>query len=428
MRVLVTDSLYPSRLSRWRNIEIQEFLRSGADVCVFRINSFAGIDFTFDWDFANRHDILSTHSVHVLDEAYIRRILGSSPLEVRTGQAKRSRWASYAIARGRQFEIADYDVVVHIFLRNFLLFNREFKFPLNRQVVHAYPGGGFDYRVPDANGGRLLGQTNVIATHPMTSDARLGQKSIDCWTGPFFGTEESRVPADFVGSATRGNRRPFTIATASLGNPVAKGTPRFEALGEEARKRSLDLRFLMIGSEPSNPRGAVESVGMMDYVSLEQFYTHEVDVFLSLESGVEANGWPLGLEAAKAGCALLTTDALGISSRYGSDTETPTVIRNNSDLISALDELRRDSDRFDDACARSSDFVWRWGSPSAQFYRYMDFISDVMCAHQSGPRTRIFGRRRRRWPPLLVRRVVALIRRVLLKRWAPVPVAASRRR
>ena len=46
----------------------------------------------------------------------------------------------------------------------------------------------------------------------------------------------------------------------------------------------------------------------MDQEKLSYFYNKNVDILISLDSGIQLNGFPLGIEGIIEGCILLTTD------------------------------------------------------------------------------------------------------------------------
>jgi hypothetical protein len=60
----------------------------------------------------------------------------------------------------------------------------------------------------------------------------------------------------------------------------------------------------------------VRNYKIMDFASLHKFYKDFVDVQMNLASSQAPNGWPLGVEALRAGCILITTDPNEISKSY----------------------------------------------------------------------------------------------------------------
>lgn len=401
MNILVTDFLYPSRFSSWRNNTLDYFLLNGADALIFPIESFAGRRFERDWDFANRDGLLDNRHITFFDHDEFMRFnkaVSSATVHTRFQQ----NMSGYAITSSGEFDLRSYDAVFHIFLSNYYTFNNRFEFPESRQIIHLYPGGGFDYRQPGLK--RPLPSTaGIIATHPLTSHifANRRQLTLDAWTGPFWG------PNSLASAGTSRNKhasirdRPIVVATASLGKPEEKGISRFNRLAA-AMSGNLEIEFRYIGNALEVSQPSVKTIEAVNFLSLESIYRTDVDVYVNLESGLKPNGWPLGMEAAKQACALLSVDWDGVATQYGDPIDGPTVVQTDNDIMELLSQYARNREQLLGDALKAQAFAERWGSLAVQQDRYLDFIEGQI----QGTRNRQRG-----WlSPLRIMRKKAVVR------------------
>lgn len=390
VNLLVTDFLYPNRFSSWRNNTLDYFLLNGADALIFPIDSFAGRRFERDWDFANRDGLLENRHITFFDHDEFMKF-DESVTSATVHTRFRRNMTGYAITSNGVFDLRVYDAVYHIFLTNYHTFNHRYKFPESRQIIHLYPGGGFDYRQPEFKR-PLPGTAGIIATHPLTSEifANRHQLTLDAWTGPFWsptslastGTSQTKPPSM--------RDRPIVVATASLGKSEEKGIDRFNRLAA-ALSGNREIQFLCIGNALDGLRPNVKTIEAVDFLELENIYRNDVDVYLNLESGLKPNGWPLGMEAAKHACALLSVDWDGVATQYGDPSDGPTVVQADNDITEVLSHYARNREQLLGDALKAQAFAERWGSLAVQQDRYLDFIE---CQIQ-GAR----NRRRRWWLP-----------------------------
>jgi hypothetical protein len=366
MKILVTDVLYPNRYATWRNEEIGFFVReTAADVLVFRLSQFAGVPYEFDWDFCNVAGSLDGYNILIFDarhngiDIHNKRIDGTAF----NGRAA----ASYLLTTGHEFDLASYDAVYHIFHSCYRRFNAAFAFPQSRQFIHLYPGGGFDYRAESVIDPRV----GCISTHPLTTDLlrRYGQSYVDCWTATLMGRGERLEPRP-VGDPAR----PLTVCFSSLGKGEHKGDEVYAAMIDRHGERfpGSPVRYVAVGNCRPHPR--VQPYPPFDYRGLHRFYAEQVDVFVNTETGLKPNGWPLGLEAAKAGCALLTTDHLGVAGRYGLLGKRMETCRDADEFATAIERFQVNRTAQREAADTAQAFVGQYASFAAQQERILGFI------------------------------------------------------
>jgi hypothetical protein len=368
VKILVTDFLYPNRYALWRNEEIGFFVREArADVLVFRVPEFAGVAYDFDWDFCNADESLAGHNLLIFDpryndvDAHNQRIDGTAF----NGRAA----ASYLLTTGHDLDLAAYDAVYHILHGCYRRFNAAFTFPQSRQFIHLYPGGGFDYRTEPV----IDPQVGCVSTHPLTTDLlrRRGQPHVDCWTATLTRRGERLEPRN-VGDPGR----PLSVCFSSLGFGAHKGDEIYTAIIDRHAERfpGSPVRYMAVGNCRPHPR--VQLHAPLDYRQLHRFYAENVDVYVNTETGLKPNGWPLGLEAAKAGCALLTTDHLAVAGRYGPWGERLGICHDPDDFVTAIERFQVDRAALREAAAAAQAFVGRYASFAAQQETILEFITD----------------------------------------------------
>jgi hypothetical protein len=135
MNVLLTDLVFPNKYSLWRNLEIASFIEHvSADILVKHIDEFAGVTLNIDYEFCNKHGLLSDYNFLIFNPKYnylnqYNKLIdgtafnGASPY-------------SYILTKKSTFDITEYDIVYHIFLNVFQQFNRLYSFPFEKQVIH----------------------------------------------------------------------------------------------------------------------------------------------------------------------------------------------------------------------------------------------------------------------------------------------------
>ena len=343
MRLLITDVLYPNRYSTWRNIMIEHLVREqGADVLVFKTGRFKRLD-SYDFDFCNRDGLL---------EGYKKFSLGYH-------DKKRE---IYALCSDR---FGDYDAVYHIFASCFSNFNNHFPgTPLERQFIHLYPGPGYLFQYV-----AFPKETKIISTHPETT--KLYQDShdtIECLISPQTTSKENITKKYF-------HEKPqMTVCFASVSKGELKGDAVYLNIVETYSNLfpNDNVNFISIGNCATHPK--IKNHSPMDYVTLGNFYRENVDVYVSPETGLMPNGWPLGVEAAVTGSVLLTTDSRNTASKMGIPEPSFLVCRTVEDFVNTIRRLYVDREYANLCSCNAQSFLLKHVSPSAQQEKILDFI------------------------------------------------------
>jgi hypothetical protein len=303
-RTLVTDLLFPTRYSLWRICEIASFIKEKkSDVLVFKIDNFAGV--SFDVDFEEMKEVYGYEGYNILifDPKY-------NHLNRYNARIDGTQWngkfpASYLFTTNTSFDVGEYELIYHVFLLCYYKFNELFECPQSKQAIHLYPGGGFS-GAHTLHRDRLR-EVKLVSTNPKTKlilESAGLTNYLECPGGTFFfkeGIYPHKISAKHDG--------PLTIAFASLGHVAAKGAAIYQEIKKLFREKypTLSVNFIAIGNYPFENDG-VSIYPPMPMLELMKFYELQVDILVSIDTGIAFNGWPLGIEAALTDVLVATTD------------------------------------------------------------------------------------------------------------------------
>lgn len=301
MKTLVTDLLFPSKYSKWRISEISSFIVDrGADILVFKVDAYANITYGFDYDEMFHEFSLEGYNILIFDQKY--NYINKYNKRVDGTAWNGKYYGSYLFTRSLDFNPDDYGFVYHIFLNNYLVFNKYFNFPMEMQAVHLYPGGGF---IDEKSLVSLHKTTKVISTTPKTSKLlyNIGHTNyIECLCAPLTSS------ADEKPILRKKNQGKLKVVFASMGHAAEKGDEQYRWIVNAYKERYLHdgVDFLSISIYPLSDN--IKNYMPMSMKELTDFYRHNVDLIISIDTGLAFHGWPLGLEAVLTGVALATTD------------------------------------------------------------------------------------------------------------------------
>ena len=302
MQVLLTDIMFPNKYAKWRLVEIKSFIEEyQSDILVInRINSYSNITFDFDWlllhdDFLlDQYDILIFNPNFNYINQYNTRIDGT----IYNGTVHADYLLRHKSRSSSLFSINEYDIVYHIFLMCYQVFNSQFTYPHHKQVIHLYPGGGY---LNSSCMSSIHPDVKLIPTQQFISKHITNHKYISVYGGPFYYKNELITIKERTSTE-------ICICFTSMGNSVEKGADFYHTIVTTYHTNypNDSIRFISIGNCPPHP--LITSYSPMDQLSLSKFYNHHVDILINLDTGVSLNGFPLGIEAIQEGCVLLTTD------------------------------------------------------------------------------------------------------------------------
>ncbi len=306
-RILLTDGLFPNQFSSWRNVEILSFIQEfDTTVLVKHGKSWAGIDFEIDPSRPEYEENLSGYSFLIFDQNfnYLNNFNCGFDGTVFNGSIPTY---SYAFTKDKNFNIFNFDHYYHIFLGSYHEFNSNFRIPSTKQTIHLYPGGGYTHGLnldlPDSVG--------AISTFPTTSDKlrKLGIAHVDCWSVPLFMKKEKIIKRGL----RKGNLR---VCFASLGSGSEKGDKTFRWIARIMSTLFVNFRIEFISVGNCVNSRYIRNIPPMSWKQLESFYTEETDVYLNPVSKRATNGWPIGQEAMKNGCVIVTYDVNNVAEDF----------------------------------------------------------------------------------------------------------------
>ena len=299
LKVLLTDLMFPNKYAQWRLVEIKSFIDYyQCDILVInRVGHFSGVDYNFDFDILKEKFSLNNYDILIFNPNFNYINIYNNNFD---GTAYNKMFKADYLLRHKKNKDNDfkYDLIYHIFLINYKMFNDVFTFPLDKQYIHLYPGGGYfnENSMKDINP-----QTKIISTQQFISKNIINNKFINNYGGPFFYKDEE------VKSKTFTNQN-ITVCFTSLGDPIEKGANVYLDVAKlyKTTYPNDTIKFVSIGNCPESDY--IQHLEKMDQLQLFQYYDDNVDILRTLDSGKGINGFPLGIEAASRGCILLTTD------------------------------------------------------------------------------------------------------------------------
>jgi hypothetical protein len=368
---LVVDILYPNRYSRWRNLEIKFFMDEfESDILIFRVKEFAGITFDCDYEFCNIDSNLKLENYNILvfDPQY--NYLNKYNKNIDGTLFNNKFYGSYLITKNTDFILNDYSFVYHIFLMCYTNFNNNYTFDHKKQLIHLYPGGGFNGNIADLN--KINKDVKIISSSPITTkllEKTNNQEFIELKTGPMFYKNEKIKYKDI-------NNGDLTICFSSLGNGDEKGDDKYLRIINDYKSKYPNdkVNFISIGN--CKKHNNIINYGPMDYIELDNFYYNNVDVYLNLETGKSFNGWPLGMESLKSGSVLLTTDSLNNSIFYDLQSEPFYVINDLNNYVNIIKSLYDDRDKLQKKSKEGQKFVIKYSSYENQQIKVRKFIEE----------------------------------------------------
>lgn len=371
-KILITDGLFPNKFATWRNVEIISFMEEyQTSVLVKHGKSWAGIVFEIDFD----HEIFSNvfskskYNILIFDPEYNYLNKFNERIDGRDFNGSLAHY-SYLITEDTEFNLESFKLVYHIFLGSYFDFNSTFNFSDKRQVIHLYPGGGFS---PGQSA--LIGPAaSVISTHPITSSEveRKGNPNLLCLTAPMYFRDE------FVNPPRDVNATHIGVCFSSLGNGKAKGAPKYRriAMIYKVLYPKSKVRFYSVGNGLKSR--FIKRYRPMAFTDLESFYANDVDIYVNLSTKHAFNGWPLGLEAVKNGCALLTTDPDRVAKFYNADKYEIRPIERTHQFISSIRRFETNKDLLKFTKKKNMQFAINYSSYNAQQGKIFEFIDNLI--------------------------------------------------
>ena len=314
-KILVVDGMFPNKFAIWRNFLISDLIKNyDVDIAVYKLDTFAGIDYNFDYEFINSQYYIKNYNIIICNEkyAYIQRYNVNF-----NGLDYLNKYDfSYAFIKNKEFNISDYDLIFYIFLNCYKLFKKNFNIEKKKNLIYLLAGGGFNPEDPNII---LSNSVNYISSTQKTTEKLLNDKNkfnfINIFGVPMFDSKTKMEEIDL----TRNGKRNFSINFSSMGHANEKGFGDYIKLARYYKIifpfDKVDFKFIGNLKCPKN----IKKFEPTDYKSLIEYYKKEVDVHLDLQTYTAYNGWPLGVEALLGPGILISKDNhnLNLTMKYG---------------------------------------------------------------------------------------------------------------
>jgi hypothetical protein len=298
-RILLVDSMFPNEYTIWRNNLIESLISEfDVDIIVYKTTMFAGIKYNFNYEFISKQFSLKKYNIFICDPKYksIQKFNNNF-----NGTKLIGKYSfSYMFSLERNFDLDKYDCIYYLFLSSYLKFKKEFNVSKKINLIDLFTGGGLDF-----NPQSLDKNCYYISNHKKTSYflAKNNFKFIEC-----LGLPQSRKIDSLILSKKNKKSTIFTVNFSSMGFGKEKGDAAYLRI---ARFYKMifpwhKIRFISTGN--CKKSFLVKNFKPFNYIDLIVHFRNEVDIHINLANKKALNTWPLGTEAIKGGCILMSTD------------------------------------------------------------------------------------------------------------------------
>jgi glycosyltransferase involved in cell wall biosynthesis len=332
--ILLNEGMFPSKYQQWRIEETRSFINEkNCDILVFKVDSFAGIEWKIEYEYMKKYYDIDQYNILIFDSKY--NFLNKYNKKIDGTTFNNKYPGSYLFTRADNFNLNNYDCVYHIFLSRWEVFNKNYKFPFDKQFIHLYPGGGY-------NGAKTLEKlpkdTNIISTQRfITNDVLLNNLNnyIEVLGGTFLQKNNK------IKTKNKKEKESIVISFSSMGHGNNKGSDIYISVVDKYKRvfSKDNVKFVSIGNCPSNKNIFKYPVQAMD--ALNNFYYTTVDIIVNPETSEGfINGWPLGVEGMLNGCILITTD-VNDQSQYFPYSKNIIIVKDDivSEIVNSIKKL-----------------------------------------------------------------------------------------
>lgn len=365
-KVLVVDGMFPNKYTSWRNIFLDSLLDEfKTDILVYKVDEFAGIKYDFDLDYIkSKYRFRFEHYNLLVNKTFNKPADWNKENFIPINLDSKF---SYIYSQESKFSVDDYEVVYCIFLTSYNNFINDFPNFKGKILIHLFPGGGYDYTAKM----QLDKKAYYISTHPLTSLdlKRQACNYIECLGGPHVSKQET-FETHFKKPKSKGY---LNINFSSMGFPNEKGEKEYVKLSLYYKLFFFwhKVKFRSIGN--CKKTKFITNHGPLEYDQLALYYRDYVDIQVSLPTRAAPNGWPLGIEALKAGCILITTDPNNVS-RYYLHGESILIPKNLLHLMLQIRSLYKSKNFFNNTKINQNIFFQTHFSYDIQQQKIFSFI------------------------------------------------------
>lgn len=377
-RCLITDILFPTKFSKWRLVEILSFMEKyDTDILVInRINNFGNIKFSFDYEEIKNKFNLDDYDILIFNPTY--NVINKFNNDFDGTKFNNLYNSDYLFRkkkfRNENFNIDNYNFVYHIFLMNYINFNKNYNYSFKNQFIHLYPGGGVtDNNVLENLENIINPDVNIITTQYFTSKYIKRKNKIELFGGPFyFKNEKNKIKKSI--------NNELTICFTSLGHHELKGSNEYIKIVNlyKQKYKNDHVKFISIG--PTYLNDNIISLPSMAQDELDNYYYNNVDIVINLTTGKEIDGFPLGVESILNGCLLLTTDTFNMnkSNNFNYNNFIIIIKDNIDDIVNKIKILYDDRNFYNKLLEELQNKVYELYNYDNMFIKRFDFIENSL--------------------------------------------------
>jgi hypothetical protein len=361
LKILVVDRPFPTNEAQWKIEEVKSFiLHKDVDVMslmskeenykemkeYYGLNDYNVLIFNPRFNYLNKHN---------------RKFDGTIFNNKYPGD--------YVVTKNKDFNIKSYDIIYHIFYSRWRQFNSLYKLPQNKQVIHLYPGGGFNLESINS----IPKDVHIITTQKYYTNLFLerGYINIKEVLGAFFVQKDNKFEMRNL------NNNKIIVCMTSVHDKKVKGHDVYESVVSKYKSlyKKDNIDFIFIGKQ-SFKCNDIKTYPIMPMSKLKKIF-ETVDIYINPEQGSFSNGWPLGVESMLKGSVLITTDPFNSSIYYKQYSDDVIIVKNDNDIIMNIKKLYDDRNLLLNISNRLQKNVNEFYSFDNQQQKIFDYIDEI---------------------------------------------------
>jgi hypothetical protein len=301
MRILITDTLFPCEIAEWRLNEIGSFINNNyydIDIINFNNNYF---HYTFN-EYTKKLFKLDEYNIFINKPEYNYLNIYNKDFNGKIFNHKLGNcnfiYVKKKFIKFKGLNTSDYDKIYHIFYINYILFNKTYKYPTNKQIIHLYPGGGFNNSDINTNDSKIIVTQQFIEKYILNNNIK---KNILKLYGCSYFLKNEKIKHKLLINDK------LNVCFTSYSQFINKGWNSYIELYKLCKENNMlnNLNFISIGV-PFKFEG-IKNYSLMNQNDLSKFYYNNIDIYINFSTKIN-DGFPIGIEAVKQGCILFTFD------------------------------------------------------------------------------------------------------------------------
>lgn len=323
MRVLFVDNFFPTAYNKWEQEEVYSFIKKFDEVDFLVKYQGNKYRYPIDYEKMKERYQLDKYNILIFYQKYNKKLNRyNKPTFDGTKFNNNKSQFTHMFTTHNSFDLSRYDLVYHLFLQCYTLFNKSFDFPLNKQAIHLYPGGGYNpsLEFPPI---QVSKEVKIIATQPFTvSNLKKYNFTnwIACYGGVYLQEDTPLVQKEIKDSSKKLNLIFSCFGWGGKKVLELKGYFHYIRLIDYIKLETPALfskiNFYCAGYiEKKHQSDNIQYLDRMDQKDLDLFYQQKIDIKINLHKKY-LEGWPLGIEAMLQGVVMIITDHYDLNETF----------------------------------------------------------------------------------------------------------------